>query len=144
MGQSVEGKLVARVRNVLIGDTGVKAIVGDRVYDAHISTIYQPQYPAVSLHVVDSAPMPYLVPGAEVALQLSIWVKEEQTEGGGVKDDLYQIEQEVRRALHLMPGGYDSLTALTLLEFREQGGAILFEQDTNVWHWARRYRARAV
>lgn len=145
MAVSVEGKMVARVRNTLKNDAAVSALVGDRVYDSHISTIYQPEYPAISLTMLDASPMVNLPPAIDGLLQLDIWVKEYDANRGNVKEDLYTIMDAVRAAIHLPQAGYDSASGLTLLELREtSSGAILNVPDTNLWHLSKRFVIRGL
>lgn len=141
MPLSVEGKMVVRLRDLLRADATLAAMYGDRIYDSHVSTIYQPTFPAISLTVIQSSPLPYLAPAVEALIQVDLW----HQENPGVKEDLYRHLDAARAVLHLPRANYDSISGLTLMELRElTSGALLHEADTNLWHLAKRFRARGL
>ena len=141
MALSVEGKMIVRMRNILRANSAIVAVYDDRIYDSHVSTIYNPTWPAISMTLLNSAPVPYLVPAVDASFQVDLWHQERP----GVKQDIYTQWNIVRGLLHLPQAGYDAASGLTLMEMREQeSGAMMFETDTNLWHLAKRINVRGV
>lgn len=141
MALSVEGKMVVRIRDILRANAALRAVYDDRIYDSHISTIYQPAWPAISLTVLNSSPSAYLVPQVQALVQVDLWHQEHP----GVKEDIYTQWNIVRGLIHLPQAGYDAASGLTLTEMREvDSGAIMFETDTNLWHLAKRVTVRGL
>ncbi len=138
---SVEGKMVWRIRNLLKADATIADAFGDRIYDSHISTIYQPAYPAISIQLMTSEPRDELTPEIRAIFQIDVWVKEE----AAGKRDLYDYQAAIRKVMHRPLCNYDSVTGLTLMFLDEMdSGPLLFDAAANLWYMGKRYEMRGI
>ena len=48
----VEEKVITKFRKILIADSTINGFVEKRVYGSHISNVNEPEYPAISLHLL--------------------------------------------------------------------------------------------
>lgn len=129
----VEAKVLAKVRAVLSADGTISGMVGTRVYDAHLSTVGEPVFPAVSLHLLDGAPPAFLADLTSLRLQVDCWFPVEDQ----VKSRLYDCLHAMRRALHGYRVSDGTVRILQMVE--SPSGAIQFEEDRRLWHAAKVY-----
>lgn len=133
---SVEEKIIQKIRKVLIEDSTIAGYVNSRVYATHISSINEPIYPAISIHLLLSNPI-FAAPGmVTVSLQIDIWLP------GAVftTSDLFTIQNKIKSLLHRQ-NLTDSVVALKSATSEQvAAGPVLYEEDTKLMHFPIEYR----
>lgn len=119
---TVEEKVIASVRKILIADSQLAALVQTNVYASHISSIQKPVYPAVSLH-----PLPGLASFdafgyVNVNLQIDGWFPTQLNDLSNVLN----LQERIRALLHrqtitdrtipIVGNGYEKTVGPTMVE----------------------------
>jgi len=135
-----EEKLFEKIRRVLIDDSTIKGYVQDRVYAAHVSTINNPVYPCISLHLIDAAPRFSVPDASNIRVQIDLWFPSKDY----IVDDLKSCFERVRALLNRQNLSDTSLS-LKVGQIYEEGMApVMFEEDTQLYHLPARYSAVAI
>lgn len=140
MATSVVQQVVKKLIAVLTAVTAINTPTGGRIYGAHIATIQQPAFPAISMHILDGA---RLVDGAfnEVfVLQIDLWFKTVGKDAA-TWDDVLAVWAEVLSALH-SNSFFDASVKITKINNVGQG-PMLHEADTNLLHYPGRFQIMA-
>lgn len=140
MATSVEEKVLEKLRAILIADSTLDPYLQTRVYTSHVSSISQPKYPAISMHVLDSGTMfsPHDV--VRMDLQLDIWLPSAEYQDV----DLWVIKNRIRELLH-RANLIDTTIGLKVAQCVEiPGGPLMFEEDTQLFHLPTRYEVVAL
>jgi hypothetical protein len=136
----VEAKVFEKIRKVLIADDTVKGYVADRVYTAHISTITNPKFPAISLFLLPGRARPDVITMVEMNFQLDAWFPSDKW----TIDDLMTCYTQIRALLHRQPLS-DTEIGVKVMVIEEMGiGPVMFDQDINGHHLPVRYKTLAI
>ena len=131
-----EEKIIEKMRRVLVADPILNAYVRNRVYCSHPSTINEPQFPAMSIHLLNSSPAFRNAVFMLITLQLDTWLPASNYDGS----DLMKIQgriREVMNAQFLTDGNIPIVVA----ESQElSSGPYLVEEDTGLLHLPTIYR----
>lgn len=135
-----EEKVIEKIRKILIADSTIFGYVKNRVYLAHISSITEPIYPAISLHI-SAADVDYSAPDVvRVGVQIDAWMPSNQYDGA----DLLTIARRVRALLH-RKDLIDTDIGLNSGEMVERGsGPVMYENDTSLYHYPQQYTVRGI
>lgn len=133
---TLEEKTIEKVRALLIADTTLDGYVNTRVYASHISSISEPVYPAISLHLLSSAVRFSSVEVVDLELQIDAWLPAEDYDGS----DVLAVHERIRVLLHRQSIrdttiGLNSANVIEILN-----GPMMHEDDTNLFHYPTRYR----
>lgn len=135
-----EEKVIEKIRKILIADSTIFGYVKNRVYLAHISSIAEPLYPAMSIHLL-SADTEFSAPDIVlVAVQIDAWLPSNQYDGA----DVLTVARRVRALLH-RKDLIDSTIGLDSGEMVERSsGPMMYEQDAFLYHYPQRYTVRGI
>lgn len=137
---SIELKVLEKIRKVLIDNADIKAYVEDRIYTAHISTIAQPKYPAISIMFLPGQARTEVPDMANIALQLDLWF-EATTHNW---DQVLDCYNRVRQLLHRQNLTDSTIGIIIEQIFEAVIGPQMFEQDTQLHHLPARYEIVAI
>jgi len=137
---TAEEKVLIKIREVLIADSVIKGYTADRVYSQHVSTINDPESPAISLHLLTSGSRFAERGIVDMVIQIDIWLPNTEY----TPDDLLVIAERIRALLDRQDLK-DSGLSLTVMGIGEStSGPIMFEEDTNLHHYPTRYSVSAI
>jgi len=128
-----EEKIFEKIRAVLIADSVLNGYTNKRVYCSHISTITNAEYPAISLHLINSVLRTNVPTMADIIIQHDIWIPSKNY----TSKDIFICAGRVRALLH---GQFltDSILDLKVFKFFESNDSknlqIMFEPDTQLYH----------
>lgn len=138
--KSIEDKLFEKVINVLTENAVVVEATDGRVHASHISTIQNPIFPAISLFLLGSNPS-FNVPNMkEVFFQVDLWFPRKMN----TTEDVTSLAATIEGLLHR---GVLSDTAIGIKVFQifeETSGPMMHEEDTDLFHYPKRYKAVVV
>lgn len=127
---TVEEKVIASVRKILINDSAVNAVVGNNVYASHISSITKPTYPAMSLFLLSSTGAAFDARGyVSVNLQIDVWFPTQQYDTTAVLN-----MQERLRALLDRQSINDSTIPVSGSGWENRIGPMMVEEDVELMH----------
>lgn len=128
---SAELKVVEKIRKVLTADSVVKGYVKNRVYGTHVSTISQPQYPCISIHILNVNPYFSNREFYSLSLQIDIWLSGNNLDG----EDLLVIADRFRVLLDRQDLT-DFEVDIAVAMFREiSAGPMMTEPNKNLIHY---------
>lgn len=127
---TVEEKIIAGIRKILIADATLSSIIGTNVYASHISSITKPVYPAISLYVISGSGADYNALGmATVNLQIDTWLPTQQYD----MSTIMQVQDRLRNILHRQ-----SITDATIpvsgSGWERNIGPVIVEEDVELLH----------
>lgn len=130
-----ELKVLEKIRRVLLDDATVKGYVADRVFAAHISTITDPKYPAISLLLMPGSARVNVPVMADVMVQIDLWFNSDQY----TADDLIACMKRVRALLHRQ-SLTDTAIGVTVGVCNELTvGPIMYDEESACHHLPCRY-----
>lgn len=140
---SVEAKLVQKIRAVILALPDVSKYVGTRVYPAHISTISDRVFPAVSIYILPSGPPDVDgFGGKRPRLQIDLWFN-----GVGKNcftwDNVVEAAQAIVNAMHRTVLTDNTIGIKVIESTCEDEGGQMLEDGGKVLHWPLRFRFRA-
>ena len=141
MATSTVQKTVKKLIAVLQGTTAVNTPVGGRIYGAHIATIVQPVFPAISMHVLDGSRLADGAMNEVFILQVDLWFKSAGA-SPSTWDDVLAVWASVLEALH-QNSFFDASVKITKILNVGQG-PMLHEFDTELLHYPGRFQIMAV
>ena len=138
---TVEEKVLQKYRKILIADTELNMYVKKRIYPSHVSTIKEPEYPCISLHLLGDSP--YLVNYICLSIQIDVWLPADKY----AMRDILIVRERLRILLH-KPDEAQSLNDVTIditfaKNIETKGGTLMHEKDTNLLHYPVIYEAVA-
>lgn len=138
---TVEEKIFQKYRKILIVDSELNKYVKKRIYPSHVSTIKEPEYPCLSLHLLSSKSRMwgYL----EFSIQIDVWFPADKY----AMRDILIAHERLRILLH-KPEEAQSLNDTTIdiifaLNIESYSGALMHEKDTNLLHYPTIYEGMA-
>lgn len=135
----LEAKVLKRVRDRLLADATVLAIVSTRIADWGKSTVAEPEYPALTLGLLSAAPADYLGGKAvRFGLQVDAWVRADDQP----KSKAYELGDAVRDSLHGFSGINGGTGIISMVQ--TTSGEVLYEPDTHLWHLPMRFQVLAI
>ena len=136
---TAEEKVLEKIRKVLVADTTLKGYVCARVYASHISSIDEPKYPAISMHMFPSAEDFSASDYIRMIVQLDIWAHGTTH----TQSDMYAMLERLRALLH-RTNLNDTTIGLVVAESIEiPGSPLLRDPETDLLHLPTRYRVVA-
>lgn len=127
---TVEEKVIASVRSILIADPTISALVQTNVYAAHISSILKPIYPAISLHLLAGPGASFDAYGyVNVNLQIDCWFPSQQYDLSSV----LSVQERLRALLHRQMIT-DSTIPVAGAGYERSTGQYMVEEDTKLIH----------
>jgi len=133
----VELKILEKVRKVLLADTTIKECVQDRIYTAHISTIKDPIYPAISLTLLTGQSRTNVPDMVNMAFQCDLWFPSAEY----TVDEVGVYYARVRALLHKQALS-DTVIGVKIMQIFESGiGPMMFDQGIPGHHLPARYAA---
>jgi len=137
---SPELKVLEKIRSVLINDTTVKSYIKDRAYMEHISSVDRPEYPAISLHLMDSKAADNVPDLTAMMVQVDLWLPEKTH----TSDDVLTLYARVRALLHRQ-NLTDTSIGVTFGQILESAtGPVMFDETNGCRHLPARYRITAI
>jgi len=131
-------KVIEKIRKTLTDDATIKASVSLRVYDAFISTIDEPVYPAISIHLHNDSER---IEGGihDIRLQIDLWYDSTVNN----INDMLRVYDRVRSLLHKQALS-DTTINVTISQCLEQtSGPVMFEENTRLYHYPSIYEVNA-
>lgn len=135
-----EAKVFEKIRAVLLADATIKTYVSDRIYTAHISTIANPTYPAISLTLMPGQARTNVPEMVNMAFQVDLWFTNDKY----TVDDVLACYARVRALLHRQNLS-DTAIGVKVQQILETGiGPMLYDADIAGHHLPARYAAVAI
>jgi hypothetical protein len=134
-----EEKIFEKIRRVLLDDTAIKGIVGTSIYEAHISSIDKPKFPAISLHLINGSPSFSAPAMSDMTIQIDLWFDATKS----TTEDMKACHRAVRAALHRGSLSDASKSLIVHGIYEMNIGPTLYEQDTRLHHLPTRYKVVA-
>lgn len=136
---TAEEKVLTKIRNVLISDSTLNNYFEKRVYASHVSTIQNPIYPSVSLHLLSSnvnfANRTYV----SLTIQIDAWFPF----GLYNNTEIFTVLERIRTLLDRQ-NLTDSTLNLKVGKCVEQSsGPIMIEEETKLIHYPSIYQVVA-
>lgn len=136
----VELKLFEKVVQTLAEDPTIYNKVEGRVYDSHISSVDGASFPAISLTLLECKPTFEVPDLVQVTFQVDLWFPAKTT----TATEMLEIAAQVRSLLHRAVLT-DTRLGLKVLQIYEiTSGPKMFESDTDLFHFPKRYMAEVV
>ncbi|MBI4708245.1 MAG: hypothetical protein HY761_10045 [Candidatus Omnitrophica bacterium] len=136
----VEAKVFEKIRQILINDNTVAGYVSDRVYTEHISSITDPVYPAISLHLLPGKAKINVPTMVEMVFQIDLWFPS----GQWTADDVYACYGRIRTLLH-RENTKDTSIGVTIMNISEAGvGPMMYDEAVAGYHLPVRYNVVAI
>lgn len=130
---SIELNVLAKIRSLLIADSTISGYVGTRVYASHISSVDEPVYPAISLHLFAGQARFEAPALANVNVQIDLWFPSAEY----TVDDIFTCYAAIRAILHR---GDISDSTVTFMQIIETGlGSMMYDQDIKAHHLPSNY-----
>lgn len=127
---TVEEKVLEKIRKVLYSDSVIGGYVKKRVYTAHISSISEPEYPAISLHLLPSGARFAAREFVSMAIQIDVWMQ-----GGEYTSlDCYKILERIRVLLDRQHPNDTDIGVVFAKCSEEHAGSIMYEEDEQLLH----------
>lgn len=140
MSELVEAKVIEKVRRTLLDDADIKGYVGDRIYSAHISTISNPIYPAISLTLLPGQARTDVPEMVNMVFQLDIWFPSAEY----TVDDVMKCYARVRYLLHRQNLS-DTEIGIKIMQIKESDiGPMLYDIDMAGHHLPARFSVVAL
>jgi hypothetical protein len=136
---SPEEKVLKKIVDVLSADTVITAYTKKRVYSSHISSITRPDYPAISLHLIDSIASFQNPDYVSMSIQIDCWMKEKDYEFM----DILAVINRIRICLHRQNLTDIILTLISAQCVERSAGPLIHEDDTGLLHYPMRYQVVA-
>ena len=135
-----EEKVFEKLRKVLIADATINGYVQGRVYLSHPSSIKEPQYPAISLFLVQSTPDVSVITQAAMEIQIDVWLDGNRQTG----EDILIIKRRLRELLHRQDLSDTDLDLKVMQSLGGITGPMMYEDDTDLLHLPARYNITAI
>lgn len=132
---STETKALQAIRSVLLGVSGITSYVGSNIYAAHISSISEPTYPAISLHLLAVQGQTAVPSMLSLRIQIDIWLNAKTYK----LTDLFAISGLIRSVLHRCKLSSESIGVEMFMCLEEVSGQVMYESDMNLYHLPLRY-----
>jgi hypothetical protein len=135
-----EQNVFEKIRRVLIDDTTIKGYVQDRVYTAHVSSIDNPKYPAISLHLLPGQARVSVPDMIDMTMQIDLWfpVKDYTV------DDVLTCYGRIRALLHNQNLS-DTTIGVKIYRIHEMGtGPMMYDEGMTGHHLPARYTVVAI
>lgn len=126
---TVEQKVIASVRKIMLADAQLNAIVSTNIYASHISSIIKPVYPAISLHLLSSGAHFADFAYVEVNLQIDAWFPTQQYD----MTHVLNAHDRIRSLLHRQRISDTTIPVIGVAVEKSVGPAIV-EEDTKLIH----------
>lgn len=125
---SIELEVLAKIREILIANSTINGYVNKRVYASHISSVEEPVYPAISLHLQSGNAFFNVPDMSTVGVQIDLWFPSNEYTVDDVLTCYKQIRDELQRK-------DVSDSNVTFMQCRETGmGQIMYDQDIKAYH----------
>lgn len=135
---TTEEKVLIKFRDLLKADATISGYVGARIYESHPSTIEQPVYPCISLHIIASRAIFEAPEVVFMEIQVDIWFDETAP-----NESMRICHERIKSILHRQ-SLLDSVLDLKGVSSESIVGQVLHEQDTRLRHLPIRYEVRAL
>lgn len=126
---TVEEKVIASVRAILIADSTINGMVQTNVYASHISSITKPVYPAISLHPLAGLADFDAMSMVTVNLQIDGWFPTQQFDRSSIE----KLQDRLRTLLHRQTISNPSIP-VSGNGWEKSIGPIIVEDDTELIH----------
>lgn len=134
-------KTVARLIATLTGISDISSVIGTRAYGAHLSTVQNPTYPAVSMFMLEGSRFVDQAGIETFLIQIDIWMNAAGADPK-VWDDVMQLAADIGAALH---GNSFTDQYVRLLKVSQAGqGPMMYESEGDILHLPTRWTVRAV
>lgn len=110
---------------------------------AHISTLQDPVFPAITFHVMPGLGKSVSDGGLQrMNIQMDLWFKARGA-NSLTWDDVFTCYQACLNTLH-RSGGNDPVIGVKIIEITNvQEGPMMWEEDTSLMHWPSKFRVLA-
>jgi hypothetical protein len=138
-------KIIAKLKTVSDITSRVGSGANARIYGAHISTVVDAAFPAISIMVSSGARAVTEGGMTTLSLQIDIWMKGAGQGGkdGATWDDVMEVQQAISNELH-RNGGWDNTIGIKIFEITNTlEGPQMYETADGVLHYPSRWRVRA-
>ena len=137
---TTEEKVLQKIRDLFIADNTIHNYVSTRVYEDYISTINEPQYPAISLYLLGSKPRFQVPDMVDMSIQIDIWLP--------IKDygssNAHEIVNRIRAILN-RKNVKDTTIGITFMQvFETMNAPTKYESETGLLHKPVRYEVTAI
>lgn len=136
----IEQKIIEKIRKILIADSTLNTYTNKRVYGAFIASVLEPEYPAISIHVLDGGARPELDALIEVNVQIDLWFQSTDYDFA----DVATAYQRVRSLLHRQNLTDTTIDVKVMQTLETSVGPMIFEDQTDLLHFPSRYRMVAI
>lgn len=135
--KSAEQKLIEKIIDVLVSDATVLAKTEGRVYASHISTVQDPSFPAISIHIEEGTPRFECSELVDISFQIDGWFPRKTTD----MSEVMEINQVIRGLLNRANLTDTTIGVKVMQIIEESSGPLMHESDTDLFHYPKRYRA---
>lgn len=137
---TTEEKVLQKIRDLFIADNTIRGYVSTRVYEDHVATINEPQYPAISLYLLGSKPRFQAPEMVDMSVQIDIWLP--------IKDygssDAHEIVGRIRALLNRQ-NVKDTTIGITFMQvFESMNAPTMYEPENGLLHKPVKYEVTAI
>lgn len=136
MPNTPEERVIEKIRNLLIADATVINYTQQRVYASHISSIKEPKYPAVSIHLLFSKNVFSNPEYVEMTLQIDSWFPATKYDLA----DVMTLHRKIRDNIHRMNLTDTTIGVKVAQSIEILSGPLMHEEDTDLFHYPTQYQ----
>lgn len=137
--QTAEEKLIRKIVNVLRADSVILNYTSGRIYSSHVSTIQSPEFPAISIFLLNSRAL-FSPPNAvDISVQIDSWLPGKNFD----MTDVLNLHRRLRANLQRQNLTDSSLSLIVSQCIEQNAGPLMYEEDTNLYHYPVSYTVRA-
>lgn len=125
-----EEKVIEKIRKTLIADTTINSYVKTRVYSSHISSILEPKFPAISLHLLFGSVLHPLDEINRVRIQIDAWFPSDDFNA----TEVFNCLGRIRSLLHKQDLTDSVIGLVSYQSLESQNGPIMYEPETKLLH----------
>lgn len=136
---TVEERVIAKLRKVLIADSVIDGFVKKRVYGSHVSNVNEPKYPAISLHLLPGTRAFSERGFVNVNVQIDVWLLSTENDQG----DMFTVIDRVRTLLDRANLIDSSIPIKVAMCVETNSGQMMSDPDTRLTHYPLIYQVVA-
>lgn len=135
-----EEKVIQRMIEILSSDATIKGFVKGRISASHPATVKEPDFPCITIFmlasVADFSPPNQI----RMKVQLDCWLPVSQF----TTNDVFDIHERLRALLHRAIMTSPSLPLIVSEFIEESAGPMMYEEDTDIYHYPIIYSVVAI
>jgi hypothetical protein len=126
-----EEKFVSKIQSVLAADSTIAGYVKGNIYASHISSIDEPVFPCISIHILLVNPRFESPDSISISVQIDAWMKFSNS----TQADIAAMTQRIRSLLHRANLSDKTLSLVVGQCLCAMSGGLMYEEDTDLQHF---------